>query len=159
MKASQNVRKLLSNLTFVLIASLSASAGAAEIAIEQSAVEPLPGRDYSMRLDLTTARFEQIDAQTGDASSRGFSSECAASLASGLWLAVPAATGHLELLPLGQTHAESIAVAAGCKTAADQAATLPPALLEQIAARGGGVIFVDNSPVDGRRIAAQEVAR
>jgi hypothetical protein len=141
----------ISRRVLVAAASLliAGAAGAAEISIDERAVEPLPGRDYSMRLDLAAARFEQYDVRDGVVSSRGFSSECAASLTPGLWLAVPADGGKLDLLPVGttETRAEATRVAPGCRIDASEAATLPPALLQQIAAQGGGVIFVDNSTV------------
>jgi hypothetical protein len=153
--------RLLSRLAFALFAGIAGLASAADIRIDDSAVEPLPGRDYSMRLDLAAARFEQIDAQSGEIRSRMFSAECAATLASGLWLAVPAETG-LDLLPVGATADRATAVAPGCRTAPGQAATLPPALLQQIAAAGGGIIFVNNAAFDDSaegRVAASEAAR
>lgn len=153
--------RLLSRLVFALFASVAGLASAADIRIDDSAAEPLPGRDYSMRLDLAAARFDQIDAQSGEIRSRVFSAECATTLASGLWLAVPAETG-LDLLPVGVTADRATAVAPGCRTAPGQAATLPPALLQQIAAAGGGIIFVNNAAFDDSaesRVAASEAAR
>jgi len=147
-------RRISSASALVLSLLLAGSAAAADIAIDDSVVEPLPGRDYSMRLDLAAARFEQIDARSGETQTRALSTECVAALAPGLWLAVPAAQG-LELLPLGATADHAVTVAAGCRTAPDQAATLPPAVLQQIAAHGGGVIYVDAAGLDGAgRIAA-----
>lgn len=155
MKASNRLALTVSTLVF---AAFAATAAAADITIDASAVEPLPGRDYSMRLDLAAARFEQIDAQSGEIRVRGFSAECVANLAPGLWLAVLAAPDRLELLPMGVTADRATAVAAGCRTAAAQPATLPPLLLQEIAARGGGVILVDNATfgaADGGRVASQ----
>lgn len=137
----------LSGLVSVLFAGVAGLACAADIRIDEAPVEPLPGRDYSMRLDLAAARFDQIDAQSGEVHSRVFSAECAAVLAPGLWLAVPAETG-LDLLPVGATVDHAMAVAPGCRTTPGQAATLPPALLQQIAAAGGGVIFINNAAFD-----------
>lgn len=141
--------RLISRSALAFCAGLlfAGAATAADIAIDQNAAEPLPGRDYSMRLDLAAARFEQYDARDGAVHSRVFSAECAASLAPGLWLAVPAEGGRLDLLPLGGTEAgaQATRVDAGCRTAPAQAATLPPALLQQITAQGGGVVLVDNS--------------
>lgn len=134
-------------LATLLLALLAGSASAADIVIDEAATEPLQGRDYSMRLDFAAARFERIDPQSGVVSARVFSAECAATLAPGLWLAVPAQDG-LELLPLGLTRDRATVVAAGCRTAPQQAATLPPALLQQIAENGGGVVYVDASGLD-----------
>jgi hypothetical protein len=153
--------RLLSRLVFALFAGFAGLTSAADIRIDDSAVEPLPGRDYSMRLDLAAARFDQIDAQSGEIRSRVFSAECVAALAPGLWLAVPAESG-LDLLPVGVTVDRATAVAPGCRTAPGQAATLPPALLQQIAAAGGGIIFVNNAAFDDSaegRIAASEASR
>lgn len=150
-----------SGLVSVLFAGVAGLACAADIRVDDGAVEPLPGRDYSMRLDLAAARFDQIDAQSGEVRSRVFSAECAAALAPGLWLAVPAETG-LDLLPVGATVDHATAVAPGCRTAPDQAATLPPALLQQIVAAGGGIIFVNSAAMDDSadgRIVASEAAR
>ncbi len=148
---SRRVARTLAAVSFSLIAG---AAAAADIVVDDAATEPLPGRDYSMRLDFAAARFDQIDAQTGETRTRVFSAECAATLAPGLWLAVPAQAG-LELLPLGATRDSATKVAAGCRTAPDQAATLPPALLQQIAASGGGVVYVDAAGLsDGARVAA-----
>jgi hypothetical protein len=141
-------RRISSASALVLSLLLAGSAAAADIAIDNGVAEPLPGRDYSMRLDLAAARFEQVDARSGETQSRALSTECVAALAPGLWLAVPAAQG-LDLLPLGATADHPIMVAAGCRTAPDQAATLPPAVLQQIAAHGGGVIYVDATGLDG----------
>ncbi|WP_386069965.1 hypothetical protein ACFJIW_06115 [Tahibacter sp. UC22_41] len=151
-------RRISSASALMLSLLLAGSAAAADIAIDDAVVEPLPGRDYSMRLDLAAARFEQIDAR-GETQARALSTECVAALASGLWLAVPAAQG-LELLPVGATADKAITVSAGCRTAPDQAATLPPAVLQQIAAHGGGVIYVDAAGLDGAgRIAATGATR
>ncbi len=153
--------RLVSRLVFTLFAGVAGAASAADIRVDDSAVEPLPGRDYSMRLDLAAARFDQIDAQSGEIRSRVFSAECAATLAPGLWLAVPANTG-LDLLPVGMTADRATAVAPGCRTAPGQAATLPPALLQQIAEVGGGIIFVNNAALDdssASRVAASQAAR
>ncbi|MBL8296707.1 MAG: hypothetical protein JNN30_00030 [Rhodanobacteraceae bacterium] len=150
-RTRRNLARKLAAFALTVYAGAAASAG---IAVDEAAAEPLAGRDYSMRLDLAAARFEQIDTQTGEIRTRMFSAECAAALAPGLWLAVPAA-GGLELLPLGATADVATLVAAGCRTQSDQAATLPPALLQQIAAGGGGVIYVDAAGLDsGTRIAA-----
>jgi hypothetical protein len=152
---------LVSRVLLALFAGFAVPASAADIRIDDVAVEPLPGRDYSMRLDLAAARFDQIDAGSGEIRSRVFSAECAATLAPGLWLAVPAAAG-LDLLPVGATVDRATAVAPGCRTAPGQAATLPPALLQQIAESGGGMIFVDNATFAGAaagRVAASEAAR
>ncbi|MBL8300680.1 MAG: hypothetical protein JNN30_20260 [Rhodanobacteraceae bacterium] len=148
---SRSLTRVLTALAWTLLAG---SVSAAAIAVDETLTEPLAGRDYSMRLDLAAARFEQIDTQTGEIRTRMFSAECAAALAPGLWLAAPAA-GSLELLPLGATADVATLVAAGCRTQSDQAATLPPALLQQIAAGGGGVIYVDAAGLDSStRIAA-----
>ncbi|WP_313919636.1 hypothetical protein [Tahibacter sp.] len=159
--SSRLLSRPLSGLVLALFAGFAGLASAADIRIDDRVVEPLPGRDYSMRLDLAAARFEQIDAQSGEIRSRVFSAECAAALAPGLWLAVPADTG-LDLLPVGVTVDHATAVAPGCRTAPGQAATLPPALLQQIAAAGGGVIFVNNAALDAAaesRVAVSEAAR
>lgn len=148
MKTFPAIATLLGRLAFAAFAGAATAATAADIRIDEASVEPLPGRDYSMRLDMAAARFEQIDPHSGNVVARGFSAECAASLAQGLWLAVPAAGDRLELLPLGLTADRALAVSAGCDTAAAQSATLPPALLAQIAARGGGVIFIDGAGLD-----------
>lgn len=153
--------RLLSRLAFALFASVAGLASAADIRIDDGPVEPLPGRDYSMRLDLAAARFDQIDPQSGEIRSRVFSAECATALAPGLWLAVQAENG-LDLLPVGVTVDRATAVAPGCRTAPGQAATLPPALLQQIAAAGGGIIFVNNAAIDAAaesRVAVSEAAR
>lgn len=168
MKSLNRLAPLLTRIAFVLFAGAAAAVQAAPpaadgaILIDTASVEPLPGRDYSMRLDLAAARFDQIDAQSGEVHSHVFSVECAASLASGLWLAVPAGAGRLDLLPLGATEAAATAtpVVAGCRTLPSQGATLPPALVQQIAGNGGGVIFVDNSTLQNAgQVAAREVAR
>lgn len=163
MKSLNRPAPLVSRIAFVLIAAIAGSAaGADPIAVDNADVEPLPGRDYSMRLDLAAARFDQIDARSGEVHSRVFSVECAAALADGLWLAVPNGNDALDLLPLGATErsASATAVAAGCRTAPNQAATLPPALLHQIVGAGGGVIYVDNAALSGAsQVAAREVAR
>jgi len=156
----KTANRLMSRYVAAALAAVlfAGAATAADIAIDENAAEPLPGRDYSMRLDLAAARFEQYDARDGAVHSRVFSAECAASLAGGLWLAVPAEGGRLDLLPLGGTapDAQATQVDAGCRTAPGQAATLPPALLQQIASQGGGVVFVDNSTL--RRAGAGQVA-
>jgi len=153
--------RVFSRLVLALFAGVAGAVSAADIRIDDSIVEPLPGRDYSMRLDLAAARFDQIDAQSGEIHSRVFSAECAATLAPGLWLAVPADAG-LDLLPVGATADRATAVAPGCRTAPGQAATLPPALLQQIAAAGGGIIFVNNAALDdssASRVAASQATR
>ncbi|WP_257387685.1 hypothetical protein [Tahibacter caeni] len=151
---NRSLYRRLSSAALLLSLLLAGAAGAAGIAIDDAVVEPLPGRDYSMRLDLAAARFEQIDAQSGETHARALSTECVAALAPGLWLAVPAAQG-LELLPVGATVDHATTVAAGCRTAPEQAATLPPAVLQQIAANGGGVIYVDAGGLDAAgRLAA-----
>lgn len=139
-------------------ASMAGGLQAADILVDEAATEPLPGRDYSMRLDFAAARFERIDAQTGETRASVFSTECAATLAPGLWLAVPVQTG-LELLPLGATRDSAMRVAAGCRTTPDQAATLPPAVLQQIAANGGGVVYVDAAGLDAAARVAASGAR
>ncbi|TDR46488.1 hypothetical protein DFR29_10319 [Tahibacter aquaticus] len=168
MKSLKRLALPLSRIAVLLFAFAATGVQAAPpaadnpILIDSASVEPLPGRDYSMRLDLAAARFEQIDAQSGEVHGRVFSAECAASLAEGLWLAVPAGEGRLDLLPLGATEAAATAtaVAAGCRTLPSQGATLPPALVAQIAGSGGGVIFVDNSTLNNAgQVAAREVAR
>lgn len=147
-------RHLVGAAAAFAFASMAGGLQAADIVVDEAATEPLPGRDYSMRLDFAAARFERIDAQTGETRASVFSTECAATLAPGLWLAVPATTG-LELLPLGATRDRATRVAAGCRTAPDQAATLPPALLQQIATDGGGVVYVDAAGLDtDARVAA-----
>lgn len=152
--SNRSLHRRISSASLLLSLLLAGTAGAADIAVDDAVAEPLPGRDYSMRLDLAAARFEQIDARSGDTLARALSTECVAALAPGLWLAVPAAQG-LELLPVGATADRAITVAAGCRTAPEQAATLPPAVLQQIAANGGGVIFVDAAGLDAAgRIAA-----
>lgn len=147
---SRRFARTLAAVSFVVFAG---AATAADIVVDDAAVEPLPGRDYSMRLDVAASRFEQIDAQTGEIRSRVFSAECAEALAPGLWLAVPVASG-LDLLPLGATRDSAMRVAAGCRIAPDENATLPPALVQQIAANGGGVVYVDASGFDSARVAA-----
>lgn len=147
---SRRFARTVAAVSFTLFAG---AAMAADIVVDDAAVEPLPGRDYSMRLDVAASRFEQIDAQTGEVRSRVFSAECAEALAPGLWLAVPATSG-LELLPLGTTHDSAMRVAAGCRISPDENATLPPALVQQISASGGGVVYVDASGFDSARVAA-----
>jgi len=148
---SRRFARTLAAVSFTLFAGAVA---AADIVVDDAVVEPLPGRDYSMRLDVAASRFEQIDAQTGEVHARVFSAECAAALSPGLWLAVPA-SGGLELLPLGLTRDSATRVAAGCRTAPGESDTLPPALVQQIAANGGGVVYVDAGGLGGdARVAA-----
>lgn len=157
--SNRSLSRRISSVSALVLLLLAGSAAAADIAVDNGVAEPLPGRDYSMRLDLAAARFEQIDARSGETQARALSTECVAALAPGLWLAVPAAQG-LDLLPLGATADRAITVAAGCRTAPDQAATLPPAVLQQIAAHGGGVIYVDAAGLEvAGRIAASGATR
>lgn len=151
-------RRLVGALAAFLFAAFAGAVPAADIVVDDAAIEPLPGRDYSMRLDFAAARFERIDTQTGETHASVFSTECAATLAPGLWLAVPVQAG-LDLLPLGATRDDATRVAAGCRTTPDQAATLPPALLQQIAASGGGVVYVDAAGLESNARVAASGAR
>ncbi|HOV58146.1 MAG TPA: hypothetical protein PLN91_09735 [Rhodanobacteraceae bacterium] len=121
--------------------------------VEEPVVAPLPGRDYSMRLDLQRGRvqFYADDAHLAAIAPAG-ARDCTARLAAldrGLWLAVPQARAdggsELVLEPLGATaptRRGGVTVAACGASGADEL-VLAPALRQRILQRGGGVLFVD----------------
>jgi len=115
----------------------------APILNETSLIEPLAGRDYSMRIDLAANRFERYDGDVKVVESITLPSNCHTEPASGLWLAVAGDAPHsLNLMPLGLTDGETLQTDthADCR---DSALALPPSVLERIATNGGGVIYVD----------------
>ncbi|MEO8671284.1 MAG: hypothetical protein ABI411_08210 [Tahibacter sp.] len=147
----------------VLIAAVSLTVNAqqerAPIRNETVLVEPLAGRDYSMRIDLAAARFERYDGDVTVVESITLPGNCRTEPASGLWLAVTGDTPHsLRLLPLGLTDGEALQTDthADCR---DSALALPPSVLERIAANGGGVIYVDrgDAQLDPQRGLARQV--
>ena len=125
----------------------------ARAAAEDAAIAPLPGRDYSMRLDLQRGRvqFYADDAHLAAIAPAG-ARDCTARLAAldrGLWLAVPQARAdggsELVLEPLGATaptRRGGVTVAA-CGASGTDELVLAPALRQRILQRGGGVLFVD----------------
>jgi hypothetical protein len=112
-------------------------------------VEPLAGRDFTMRYEPATGRFERFGGDVTLAESVTLATSRAAP-GPGLWLAVPSteAAGHIVLLPLGLTAGQAID------------GGLDADLAARLAAQGGGVLFVDDgtaAPVGGRAaVAAKE---
>lgn len=141
---------MLRSAAAALIALAALPAVAAETAairIEDGAVEPLAGRDYSMRVDVAASRFERYDTASGRTELAAVDAQGARALAPGLWLAVPqSGADAVTLLPLG----------ANPSAAASNVATLklPAAVVEHLH-RNGGVIYVDADA----RIAAATGAR
>ena len=129
-----------------------------------AAIDPLPGRDYSMRLDLQRGRvqFYAGDAHLAAIAPAG-ARDCTARLAAldpGLWLAVPQARAdggsELVLEPLGATaptRRGGVTVAACGASGADEL-VLAPALRQRILQRGGGVLFVDGGAAQNAAAAA-----
>lgn len=136
MKAAKSTvsRRAFALLAFAVALPLAA-AEITPIAVENGAVEPLAGRDYTMRVDVAAARFERYDAATGRIEQVDLARAGAAAVAPGLWLAVPQpGAGTVELLPVGTNPSAASANAA--------ALSLPPAVAARLAA-DGGVIYVD----------------
>ena len=152
MNAAKYTTQRLPSLVAVLLAFAAAlPAAAAEnpaIRIEDGAVEPLAGRDYSMRIDVAASRFERYDAASGRVELTDFDTRGARTLAPGLWLAVPQpGSAAVALLPLG----------ANPSAVASNVAILElPAVVAARIHDDGGVIYVD---ADARVAAAGLGAR
>ena len=140
--------------------------------IDDTPVAPLPGRDYSMRLDALRGRVQFFDgsaqlAGITPASAKGCEANLGA-LEPGLWLAVPQTRedGSVDLVlqPMGTTaptRHEDIVVSS-CDNADASGAILSNAVRSHILERGGGVLFVDagaaqNTGLDTSKTLARKV--
>ena len=146
MNAAKYTTQRLPSFAAVLLAFAAAlPAVAAEnpaIRIEDGTVEPLAGRDYSMRIDVAASRFERYDAASDRVELIDFDARGARTLAPGLWLAVPQpGSAAVALLPLGTNPSAAAANVA--------ILDLPAAVVARIR-DDGGVIYVDG----GGRVAA-----
>ncbi|UXI68994.1 hypothetical protein [Tahibacter amnicola] len=142
------VRQLHRVVVAGALAAISLSAVADGISVEPGVAEPLPGRDYSLRLDLSAHRLERYDVVTGKTDSVVIDAGCASGAVPGLWLLVPQSGANFDLLPVGATPAQArpVALSGTCATLRDAAA--------------GGVVLVEAGqalPDAPRVLAAGEV--